>query len=941
MVTAPTSPRTALRRFLERSGCTEFKPSASSNTSQPTRLSHLEHPTYFLPDADRSLVRLRFEDYFPLEAAGIVIDPQLGTLGLVHILDSRRPVREAIEHAVEQASFLRHLIGEKRAQQPDPSHDMPYAIQVVFIDCNRCAPNAGQILHDILRSSDLPYALGIGFAPSLVDTELRHAFCWLLPATRHWFNTLQSSRRRSPGVAWSTLELHNFRRPGIRRWEKSPHAHLHVLHGHNGSGKSTLAEGFEFLLTGHSARLDLGVPRSLSPHRSGPQPAQLAPLVWKPRMRLNGASAPAYSARVRLFAPNSTRSPLLENDTARPRCTNPIPADSFRLDERLSDRLIFTTPEARFDTWFQAFFADLDQHRATRAEVTAKLRAAIEGLHAADEPVTSAPSSSGETDTRSADLRVAQVIEGLIGFARMHLASGKPAAGPRKKSVLNLAALLELLPGNIKLGPDAELDRLKPLKLKLPALLRQPLRINRRTGELLHKNALRRDLSAAITEDRSTLARWQGAITTDLDRLIARLSRDLYGRSGKARGGGHSVLNLWMRHVALADLHEKARVIAGTLASAPAASAEPFSLIAPPGSAAAIAEQATEHRRECDRLREEVSSAIGRARRGMTLASAQVRVGELGPLERAIDARVFGDLLDSSDKPALREIVRHRKPGAVRTLRIGSPGWTTALRAPLKARKLALERLAFLPASSISPAQRADWIVDAIDAVFRFVVLQEKGETRFIEELRKTRLAEAIEELVTLLTPASWAYAVVHSQVAPSDAANNTSASLKLTVGDHDAPQIFNTAERNALALALHLLCAPRVENPYRVIFLDDPLQNMDELTVTAVARGLSRFLRLWATDPYLGSWDIVLLLHGQDDCERILRECPAARYDFPWLSPEDAPASSSKSVKGRRPASRKTPELVEQVPGSEGGKLQDLTSLLSIEFPLPDEPPA
>jgi hypothetical protein len=51
----------------------------------------------------------------------------------------------------------------------------------------------------------------------------------------------------------------------------------------------------------------------------------------------------------------------------------------------------------------------------------------------------------------------------------------------------------------------------------------------------------------------------------------------------------------------------------------------------------------------------------------------------------------------------------------------------------------------------------------------------------------------------------------------------------------------LNTAELNVFTLALFLLCAVRLPNPLRLLILDDPLQNMDELTVATVVPSRSR----------------------------------------------------------------------------------------------------
>ena len=77
---------------------------------------------------------------------------------------------------------------------------------------------------------------------------------------------------------------------------------------------------------------------------------------------------------------------------------------------------------------------------------------------------------------------------------------------------------------------------------------------------------------------------------------------------------------------------------------------------------------------------------------------------------------------------------------------------------------------------------------------------------------------------------------------------------------------------------------------------MDDPLQNMDELTSTALARGLAKVIRLWAD---VGRTEEVLLLfHGEGDLERFGVELPSARYRLPWLTP--SPSSPTPIIDAR-----------------------------------------
>ena len=77
------------------------------------------------------------------------------------------------------------------------------------------------------------------------------------------------------------------------------------------------------------------------------------------------------------------------------------------------------------------------------------------------------------------------------------------------------------------------------------------------------------------------------------------------------------------------------------------------------------------------------------------------------------------------------------------------------------------------------------------------------------------------------------------------------------------------------------MLCAPQQDNPLKLLVLDDPLQNMDEMTVSAIARGFGKLLRIVPA-----GWQIVALFHGEDDLRRVSAEAACAVYRLPWLVP-------------------------------------------------------
>ncbi|PRQ06189.1 ATP-binding protein [Enhygromyxa salina] len=155
------------------------------------------------------------------------------------------------------------------------------------------------------------------------------------------------------------------------------------------------------------------------------------------------------------------------------------------------------------------------------------------------------------------------------------------------------------------------------------------------------------------------------------------------------------------------------------------------------------------------------------------------------------------------------------------------------------------------------------------------------------KDQRALSLVDALNELLALFTPARWAYEDVILRYAETGDVSR----LRLETGElrgGDDPEAraradlrLNTAQLNAFTLALFLLCAPRVDNPIGLLVLDDPLQNMDELTVTTLARGLAKLLRVLPR-----RWSLMMLFHGEGDLARFHDEVECGVYFLPWLSP-------------------------------------------------------
>jgi hypothetical protein len=178
--------------------------------------------------------------------------------------------------------------------------------------------------------------------------------------------------------------------------------------------------------------------------------------------------------------------------------------------------------------------------------------------------------------------------------------------------------------------------------------------------------------------------------------------------------------------------------------------------------------------------------------------------------------------------------------------------------------KTALERVSTLAESAEALSATS---ADPLANLFR-------GLARGEAEMRQ--LVDAVNELLAMMTPARWQYRDI--QLGAAIGTEGASVALTTTEGAR-ADLLFNTAEMNAFALTLFLLLAPRLDNALRLIVLDDPLQNMDELTVITVARALSRLMRV-----YPPQWQILALFHSEADIDRIQEETLATRHSLPWV---------------------------------------------------------
>jgi hypothetical protein len=190
----------------------------------------------------------------------------------------------------------------------------------------------------------------------------------------------------------------------------------------------------------------------------------------------------------------------------------------------------------------------------------------------------------------------------------------------------------------------------------------------------------------------------------------------------------------------------------------------------------------------------------------------------------------------------------------------------------------ALETLSKLDLATRGAKARLLLCRDAAEAAAKKVEAEQRVKDSF--DTLIGNLEQPLNELLATFTPARWAYST--TSLTPSTGSDGARSVGLETTDKARADLRFNTAELNTFATALFLLCATSIDNPLRVLVFDDPFQNMDELTISSVLRGLSRVAPLLPE-----GWQILILIHGEETLETANRELACATYLLPWLTPQ------------------------------------------------------
>jgi hypothetical protein len=801
----------------------------------------------------------------------LVIDYGLGTIGLVHMLgDSKaESLADLAKRHVDQATYLRHLLVTEGVSAQIPDFRLGYTVEsVLAIDTARMHEMV-QVVREIAAHTRFLHATGLNLLPigaggTIDPVEVRRAFAWLLPATRRRLTGCAS--RGAPHLR--SLELSNYRLPGQRQWTLAPNR-VHLLHGANGTGKSSIAEALELVVTGAVERI-----------RNRPDSNY-------DEVIRNAASDPGESAGVTLsLSDDSHRSyTVIATGVAQEPMAKGLPVTAFRLDQTAMDQLVRADSQQRARALTRAFFP---------GDAYEKLEAAQHEFNKAFRdlpPELQQQIRAEQPDPNKWHTAVAARLKWV------------------EETTVSPAHLVDCLP--LKRELLEVLARIVPeIKDHLDALT-MPADRTAFEGEL-------KQLDEALGRMRPDARHYRDAVVqarSALQRLAT------WAPSSDAISREYSdVLRSWSDRVALSDVLQKHLEISRTLfdartgswmLDAPATGLLAASVDDLKNSLPVLTKLTSRYTDEQRLLFKQLQGASEASGSGAHATPSSLTANEI--LDLNLIGAWFGRLEATPPKEMLGEAIQAAISGAPTagygSLTIGSGSWTTRFVEFLAPLEPALNDLvAFEPAAGApAPAQADKPAVEPLvyrGPLARLHAYRNSLETarqvsdasRLVEEALMNRLAEhglneALDEVIALFTPARWAYEGLFVSAQVSD--GKVGVDLLTAKTRKPAEMRLNTAELNLIVLGIYLMCGPTIDNPLGTLVLDDPLQNMDELTSATVARGLAKVAALFPE-----GWQLILMFHGEEDLEAFRREVPASVYYLPWLGPSNAGHASSHAVR-------------------------------------------
>ena len=811
--------------------------SVNSALTIPKEKKRYQSPRYYLSPNEDQQVHLRCGEGLEFSCSGLIADHNTGTLAILQIAKQDYDFARAIRDVVA----LRHSLLQNQGfiQQT-------YSVELVFVmDARGEKALAGlsSELQENMKETSYLHAIGINLLRC--DSEepdkaaVRRAFPWLLTDVRRWYQSDDFAKRflsesQKEVRKLKSLSLDNFRLSDKRKWSKSQGHKLHLIHGHNGTGKSTFSEAYELLVTGKLDRLDDEIDyRTILRHRDSSDTDE------------NSHSPSPAKIEVEFAASEDQETWIVGENGLEPRGESKrefleIDSGSFRMEQGFADDLVRTGRGIQVGRFLSAFFPDekeaVARHRDSRAkfydqwkQLDTRTRLKI------SEAPTPNPSSVLEKIASCWDSSGAILTDKLLDFSAI------PDLRDRFANARSIGIQFTVDENSL-----VELDEAW-------------MQVTEKASELFH------DIEPLLGQLKD-IDRWssQTSIKEGTQKELAELT------------------NQWLEASVLCELLEKEIDV---LRVTSAAKEVPELILGGP-------QHATEENLESQKqqfitqkeLRDDLRQQIAQLSFGES--NEKRSLTERPSVPASFYENVNKYVTGSSENPA--DVFRRAlsvNPSDVLSfsfegmpVTVGALGGLTPLIIRLqenrntatailsRGTKLNLQGLA-------NDLQRLKTAAEECQTAENFSV------EKFKEQLQGP-LANALNELTALFTPARWAYRDLKANI------NDERGETEFQMDGIPADLLLNTAELNTLALVLFFLCAPSGDHPIPLLLLDDPFQNMDELTVTKIARGLKRLMSIWGFDTRLKDWEILILLHGEENLERLRSECTSAVYFLHWLTP-------------------------------------------------------
>lgn len=897
-------------------------------------LVKLEFQADQIPEEGSFYLRLKdqksqwlLDDYIELAEIGelLLVHPTTQVVALV-IMPEEQWFEENIQHEQQSKFYIWireqlnrvNLVKYTLAQSDDTQQDVKYTVEVLFIVQQKHVQLMQHHIHQLARETQLLHLIGIDImVKEELDNEegldnenhVQQYLCrhmpWLLSHYQQWINESAEHQQQARLTAISAT---NFRLPDTRNIEFKANKRIHLLHGHNGSGKSTLAESIELWLSGGVERL------------RGQNPSQY--LIYDPMRVVDQQQETTQQSSASLIfsyheghqpQPDETQltSQLIDIDHHFQFSDKGIKKYSFMLDQDFINRLTRGSTKDRLIDFEQAFFADdVKEIKAfhDRQQQVNHLRHAIAWvLGDKDRPL----------EPLQQDLQ--QVIESSDREILWKTCS--PLSQLQCEQLMNLMPnhqSKQLLTGLDQIHSFTDLhQRLVSLDPLVHDFFKNlPVVAMQRVRKILTDEQL---LGGWYVQDQNTgrqyeqmLADW-AELSVQVDILTNRLqlaelmewvnNEGSVQQSYDAQDTGSNVdqdhqipsdNTMHTNQLAALAVGKEQQLATETIQS--------------------LTRKLKEMTSQCDELESQIesqfelgyqqtveqapntelaqSSSVESNRRSITQPDivSLNKVGEHLLIKGEILLELGGQLA---------EIVGYGRANQLTNrLAVFKPDWQQSLLTPL-------EQLIELHSvwqhshdtwrdSQVERFKSSDWspvvfslsarcqLIEQGEQVFKaFAEQKQQLEQNFLQRLQSNSdqniLMDTLNELLRLFTPAPWLYQplqVIH---------DTQTQQLTLSLNGKDPGLIWNTAELNLVSVILFLLGANQREHqrPVNTLLMDDPLQNMDEITITYFARGLAKLDALWGKERQ--HQQLIMLFHGERAVEQFDQQLSAALYHLKW----------------------------------------------------------